>query len=87
MREEYEARRPITCAFGRIRSRTEIHDFVAAHKRVYVVEQNRDGQMFSCLSWISKANWFRKLRSVARLDGLPIDARSVTDEHHAMEAK
>ena len=28
-----------------------------------------------------------KLRSVARLDGLPIDARSVTDEIAAMEEK
>ena len=27
----------------------EIADFVASHKRVYVVEQNRDGQMFSLL--------------------------------------
>jgi 2-oxoglutarate ferredoxin oxidoreductase subunit alpha len=28
-----------------------------------------------------------KLRSVARLDGLPLDARSVTDEIVAMEEK
>jgi len=28
-----------------------------------------------------------KLRSVAKLDGLPLDARSVTDEIVAMEVK
>src|ERR1039458_4361020 len=27
----------------------EIHDFVASHERVYVVEQNRDAQMASLL--------------------------------------
>ena len=26
----------------------EVHDFIAAHKRVYVVDQNRDGQMLNC---------------------------------------
>jgi 2-oxoglutarate/2-oxoacid ferredoxin oxidoreductase subunit alpha len=27
----------------------EIHDFVASHERVYVVEQNRDAQLLSLL--------------------------------------
>ena len=27
----------------------EVHEFVASHERVYVVEQNRDGQMASLL--------------------------------------
>src|SRR6266700_416188 len=65
----------------------EIHDFVREHKRVYVVEQNRDGQMFSLLKLDLDGELVPKLRSVARLDGLPMDARSVTDEIVAMEAK
>jgi 2-oxoglutarate ferredoxin oxidoreductase subunit alpha len=65
----------------------EVADFVHSHKRVYVVEQNRDAQMFSLLRLDMDAELLLKLRSVARLDGLPIDARSVTDEIVAMEEK
>jgi 2-oxoglutarate ferredoxin oxidoreductase subunit alpha len=65
----------------------EIADFVRSHKRVYVVEQNRDAQMLSLLRMDLDAELVLKLRSVARLDGLPMDARSVTDEIAAMEEK
>ena len=65
----------------------EIADFVRSHKRVYVVEQNRDAQMLNLLRMDLDAELLLKLRSVARLDGLPIDARSVTDEIAAMEEK
>ena len=65
----------------------EIPDFVRSHKRVYVVEQNRDAQMFSLLKLDLDSELVPRLRSVARLDGLPIDARSVTDEIAALEAK
>jgi len=65
----------------------EISDFVRSHKRVYVVEQNRDAQMLSLLKLDLDVELVPKLRSVARLDGLPIDARSVTDEIAAMEGK
>jgi 2-oxoglutarate/2-oxoacid ferredoxin oxidoreductase subunit alpha len=65
----------------------EIADFVGSHKRVYVVEQNRDGQMFSLLRMNLDGELVPKLRSVARLDGLPLDARSVTRDIAAMEEK
>ena len=65
----------------------EIADFVGSHKRVYVVEQNRDGQMFSLLRMNLDGELVPKLRSVARLDGLPRDARSITDNIAAMEEK
>jgi 2-oxoglutarate ferredoxin oxidoreductase subunit alpha len=58
----------------------EIHDFVASHERVYVVEQNRDAQMLSLLKLDLPAEQTTKLRSVRHFNGLPIDARSVTDE-------
>jgi 2-oxoglutarate ferredoxin oxidoreductase subunit alpha len=63
----------------------EIADFVRGHKRIYVVEQNRDAQMLSLLKLDLDVELVPKLRSVARLDGLPLDARSVTDEIIAME--
>jgi 2-oxoglutarate/2-oxoacid ferredoxin oxidoreductase subunit alpha len=65
----------------------EIHDFVRAHKRIYVVEQNRDAQLCSLLKLDLEVELVPRLRSVARLDGLPLDARSVTDDIAAMEAK
>jgi 2-oxoglutarate ferredoxin oxidoreductase subunit alpha len=65
----------------------EIADFVREHKRVYVVEQNRDAQMLSLLKLDLEPEMVLKLRSVAHLDGLPLDARSVTEEIAAMEGK
>ncbi len=58
----------------------EVHDFVASHDRVYIIEQNRDAQMMSLLKLDLPAEDATKLRSVRHYNGLPLDARSVTDE-------
>jgi 2-oxoglutarate/2-oxoacid ferredoxin oxidoreductase subunit alpha len=58
----------------------EIHDFVAAHDRVYVVEQNRDAQLASLLKLDLSAELALKLRSILHFNGLPIDARTITEE-------
>jgi len=58
----------------------EVHDFVSSHERVYVIEQNRDAQMLSLLKLDLKAEEIVKLRSIRHFNGLPIDARSVTDD-------
>jgi 2-oxoglutarate/2-oxoacid ferredoxin oxidoreductase subunit alpha len=58
----------------------EVHDFVASHERVYVIEQNRDAQMLSLLKLDLPAEEVVKLRSIRHFNGLPIDARSVTDD-------
>jgi len=58
----------------------EIHDFVAAHDRVYVVEQNRDAQLASLLKLDLSAEQAVKLRSILHFNGLPIDARTITEE-------
>jgi len=58
----------------------EVHEFIASHERVYVIEQNRDAQMLSLLKLDIPATETVKLRSVRHFNGLPIDARSVTDE-------
>ena len=58
----------------------EVHEFVASHERVYVIEQNRDAQMLSLLKLDLAAEEIVKLRSIRHFNGLPIDARSVTDD-------
>jgi 2-oxoglutarate/2-oxoacid ferredoxin oxidoreductase subunit alpha len=65
----------------------EVHDFVKQHERVYVVEQNRDGQMLSLLKLDLEPNLVPRLRGIAHIHGLPLDARSVTDELTSMEGK
>jgi 2-oxoglutarate ferredoxin oxidoreductase subunit alpha len=47
---------------------------------VYVVEQNRDAQMLSLLRMDGEAQFATRLRSVLHFSGLPIDARSITEE-------
>ena len=58
----------------------EVHEFVASHDRIYVIEQNRDAQMLSLLKLDLQAEDVVKLRSIRHFNGLPIDARSVTDD-------
>jgi 2-oxoglutarate ferredoxin oxidoreductase subunit alpha len=65
----------------------EVHDFIEQHERVYVVEQNRDAQMLTLLKLDLKPELTTRLRSISHLDGLPLDARSVTDELSTMEGK
>jgi 2-oxoglutarate ferredoxin oxidoreductase subunit alpha len=65
----------------------EVHDFIDNHDRVYVVEQNRDAQMQAMLKLDVNPTVVTKLRSIAHIHGLPLDARSVTDELMTMEGK
>jgi 2-oxoglutarate ferredoxin oxidoreductase subunit alpha len=57
-----------------------VREFVAAHPRVYVVDQNRDGQLCQLLKLDLPQELVPRLRSVAHITGLPLDARSLTDE-------
>ena len=63
----------------------EIHDFVASHERVYVVEQDRDAQLASLLKLDLPADQVTKLRSILHYNGLPLDARTVTEEFATKE--
>jgi 2-oxoglutarate ferredoxin oxidoreductase subunit alpha len=65
----------------------EVHDFIEQHERIYVVEQNRDGQMATLLKLDIKTELTPRLRSICHIHGLPIDARSVSDELMMMEGK
>jgi 2-oxoglutarate ferredoxin oxidoreductase subunit alpha len=82
-REQLKAEYTLETDYLRIRAypfTREIHEFVAAHDRIYVIEQNRDAQMLSLLKLDLPPEDAVKLRSVRHYNGLPIDARSVTDE-------
>jgi 2-oxoglutarate ferredoxin oxidoreductase subunit alpha len=57
-----------------------VHDFIRRHRRVYVVEQNRDAQMLKLLLMDGEAEFAARLRSVLHYNGLPIDARSISDD-------
>jgi len=65
----------------------EVHEFIEQHDRVYVVEQNRDAQMLCMIKLDIKPELVTRLRSIAHIHGLPLDARSVTDELTSMEGK
>jgi 2-oxoglutarate ferredoxin oxidoreductase subunit alpha len=65
----------------------DVHEFIRNHDRVYVVEQNRDGQMHELLKLDAAPDQVVKLRRVLHYNGLPIDARSVSDEILRQEAK
>lgn len=57
----------------------DVEDFIAQHDTVFVVEQNRDGQLRSML--INELETSpKKLVKVLNYDGMPITARFVVDK-------
>ena len=63
----------------------ETSEFVSAHDRVYVIDQNRDGQMYDVLRLeIAEPT---KLRSIRHYDGFPLDAETVLEGIEAGEKK
>jgi len=57
----------------------ELHDFIQRHERVYVVEQNRDAQLLSLMRMEFDPAETAKLKSIRYFGGLPLDARTITD--------
>jgi 2-oxoglutarate ferredoxin oxidoreductase subunit alpha len=55
-----------------------LRQFVHGHEHIYVVEQNRDFQLRDLIR-LELPDLATKLRSVRHYNGLPLDARSVTD--------
>jgi 2-oxoglutarate/2-oxoacid ferredoxin oxidoreductase subunit alpha len=60
--------------------------FVEDHERVYVVEQNRDGQMYDQLRLQLPAELAGRLRSIRHYDGQPIPAEAITRPLLELEA-
>ena len=63
----------------------ELIEFFKNHDRVYVVEQNRDAQMGMLIKVELPAEMVVKVRSIVHYNGIPLDARSVTDALIAAE--
>jgi 2-oxoglutarate/2-oxoacid ferredoxin oxidoreductase subunit alpha len=57
-----------------------LETFIDAHERVYIVEQNRDAQLMQLMKLELSPERQSKLRSVLHYSGLPIDARSISDD-------
>jgi len=64
-----------------------LQDFIRRHERVYVVDQNRDAQLLGLMRLELDAELIAKLRSVTYYGGLPLDARTVTEEVAGQEGK
>lgn len=55
-----------------------VEQFIDAHDRVYIVEQNRDGQMLDILR-MEMPHLTAKMKSVRHYNGMPIDAEFVVN--------
>jgi 2-oxoglutarate ferredoxin oxidoreductase subunit alpha len=62
-----------------------LNAFIDAHERIYIIEQNRDAQLLQLMKLELAPERVTKLRSVLHYNGLPIDARSVSDGVLAQE--
>lgn len=57
----------------------EVATFIARHERVYVVEQNRDGQLHALLRVELPDHLIARVKSVRHYNGVPIDAGAIID--------
>jgi 2-oxoglutarate ferredoxin oxidoreductase subunit alpha len=64
----------------------EVADFVAGHELVYVVEQNRDGQLLDLLTQELPAELAGRLRSIRHYDGQCMAACAITGPLLDLEA-
>jgi 2-oxoglutarate ferredoxin oxidoreductase subunit alpha len=76
------------CAIDTLRLRAfpfsqEVDDFLDAHETVFVIEQNRDGQMRRLLLNECDPAFSQKLVAVLNYDGLPITARHIAAQVRA----
>ena len=89
-RDQLRRERGLETSYMRLRAypfTTAVEQFIDRHTRVYVVEQNRDAQMMSLLKLDLTPGQVGKLRSVLYYAGLPLDARTVSDEIVAQESE
>ncbi len=66
-----------TCRIRAFPFNTEVEDFISQHERIFVIEQNRDGQMRRLLINETAVRAKSKLVPVLEYDGLPITARKI----------
>jgi 2-oxoglutarate ferredoxin oxidoreductase subunit alpha len=79
LRKEYG----IEAAYLRLRAypfTQELNDFIDRYGRIYVIDQNRDGQWLALMRMEFDPAVIAKLRSVKYYGGLPLDARTLTSD-------
>ena len=64
---------------------SEVAEFVRRHERVYVVEQNRDGQMYDLIRLALPSELTARLFSIRHYDGQPIPAGAIIEPLLEME--
>jgi len=87
-RDQLREETDVKTSYFRVRAypfNDELAAFIDAHERVYVIEQNRDAQLLQLMKLETTPDRQKKLRSVLHYNGLPIDARSITDDVLAQE--
>jgi 2-oxoglutarate ferredoxin oxidoreductase subunit alpha len=75
-----EQRRPVD--YLRVRAlplSQQVEEFVSRHDRVYVVEQNRDGQIYDLIRLALPPALIGRLRSIRHYDGQPIPADAIIE--------
>ncbi|HEU4523328.1 MAG TPA: 2-oxoacid:acceptor oxidoreductase subunit alpha [Thermoanaerobaculia bacterium] len=87
-RHQLRSERNVSTSYLRLRAlpmTEDVRQFVADHDRVYVVEQNRDGQMADLIR-LEVGTDQHKIRKVLHYTGLPCDARFITNAVLEMES-
>lgn len=87
-RHQLRSERGVETSYFRLRAlpfTEDLREFVRSHERVYVVEQNRDGQMGDLIK-LEVGDDQHKIRKILHYTGLPCDARSITNALLQMEA-
>jgi 2-oxoglutarate/2-oxoacid ferredoxin oxidoreductase subunit alpha len=64
----------------------DVAAFISRHAHVYVVEQNRDGQLYDLIRLALPANLIERLRSIRHYNGQPIPANAITEPLMQLEA-
>ncbi|PYR89442.1 MAG: 2-oxoacid:acceptor oxidoreductase subunit alpha [Acidobacteria bacterium] len=89
-RDQLSGEAGVTTGYLRLRAYPfpeEVVAFISRYPRIYIVEQNRDAQLRMLLKMEIPGELISRLRSVLHYNGLPIDARSVTDDILVQEGK
>jgi len=87
-RDQLHGETQVETSYYRLRAypfTADLAPFIDAHERIYVIEQNRDAQLLQLMKLELTPEQCTKLRSVRHYNGLPIDARSITDDVLAQE--
>jgi 2-oxoglutarate ferredoxin oxidoreductase subunit alpha len=63
-----------------------VRKYISSHRVIYLVEQNRDAQMASILR-MDYPDLAPKIKSILHYNGMPLDARTVTDAVLQQEKK